>query len=356
MPRPPSVEPIERKLNYPEFILTRYFIAFLNGDGEDMGRKATRWRGERSTEDMISHLEALVLARSVGWRKPDARPRLPSTSRSSPASASGQRCSARQRRCGRRFTAMEPQRDRGSPRSSSSPGAEVDYAAAFALAVAGDVRGSRALAEDLARDYPEDTSVQFMYLPTLRALFSLDARDAAEAIQSLQTASRFDLALGGLGFNGFSARSIRRTFVARRTCGASARSGCRRVSADCRSSKHRPRRSHGRPGAPAAGTSTSSSRATPRRQKALTTICLRFGRTPTQTFGLSKKHGLSTPGCREAAYPYATSHDSLTALATRPDREWRMNAGTTSTSCCSPRSIFPRQSATFFSAMHMRRR
>ena len=40
-----------------------------------------------------------------------------------------------------------------------------------------------------------------MYLPTLRALFALDARDAAAAIQSLQTASRFDLARGGIGFN-----------------------------------------------------------------------------------------------------------------------------------------------------------
>ena len=82
-------------------------------------------------------------------------------------------------------------------------GHEVDYAAAFALAVSGDVSRSRALADDLARDYPEDTSVQFMYLPTLRALFALDARDAAAAIQSLQTASRFDLALGGIGFNGY---------------------------------------------------------------------------------------------------------------------------------------------------------
>ena len=39
-----------------------------------------------------------------------------------------------------------------------------------------------------------------MYLPTLRALFALDARDAPAAIQSLQTASRFDLAVGGIGF------------------------------------------------------------------------------------------------------------------------------------------------------------
>ena len=62
----------------------------------------------------------------------------------------------------------------------------------------GDVSGSRALADGLARDYPEDTLVQFMYLPALRALFALDARDPAAAIQS---ASRFDLALGSIGFN-----------------------------------------------------------------------------------------------------------------------------------------------------------
>jgi hypothetical protein len=39
-------------------------------------------------------------------------------------------------------------------------------------------------------------------LPTLRALFSVTAHDAAAAIQSLQSASRFDLAVAGIGFNG----------------------------------------------------------------------------------------------------------------------------------------------------------
>jgi eukaryotic-like serine/threonine-protein kinase len=72
----------------------------------------------------------------------------------------------------------------------------VDYAAAFALALSGGLPQSRALAEDLAREFPEDTSVQFMYLPTLRALFSLNADDPAAAIQALQIASRYDLALG----------------------------------------------------------------------------------------------------------------------------------------------------------------
>ena len=81
-------------------------------------------------------------------------------------------------------------------------GRDVDYAAAFALALSGDLSRSRALAEDLAREFPEDTFVQFMYLPTLRALFSLNADDPAAAIQALQIASRYDLALGGTGFIG----------------------------------------------------------------------------------------------------------------------------------------------------------
>ena len=79
-----------------------------------------------------------------------------------------------------------------------------DYAAAVALALAGDLTQSRALAEELAREFPEDTSVQSLYLPALRALFSLNTPtpDAAAAIQALQTASRYDLALGRVGFIG----------------------------------------------------------------------------------------------------------------------------------------------------------
>jgi tetratricopeptide (TPR) repeat protein len=80
-------------------------------------------------------------------------------------------------------------------------GREAEYAAAFALALAGDLPQSRVLAQKLAREFPEDTSVQFMYLPTLRALSSLNtAIDATAAIRALQPASRYDLAPGRIGF------------------------------------------------------------------------------------------------------------------------------------------------------------
>ena len=39
-----------------------------------------------------------------------------------------------------------------------------------------------------------------MYLPTLRALFALNAHDPAAAIQALQVASRYDLHTSGVGF------------------------------------------------------------------------------------------------------------------------------------------------------------
>jgi predicted Zn-dependent protease len=76
----------------------------------------------------------------------------------------------------------------------------VDYAAAFALALSGDLRQARDLAQNLAREFPEDTFVQFMYLPTLRALFALNAHDPAAAIQALQVASRYDFHTSGVGF------------------------------------------------------------------------------------------------------------------------------------------------------------
>jgi serine/threonine protein kinase/tetratricopeptide (TPR) repeat protein len=193
----------ERKLAF-DFSVLRYFIAFLRGDGEGMTQQAAIARDSRSTEDLISHLEALRLAGSA--RLQDAR-------RTSAIAAAIAKQSRRLERAALFETATAvwealygnaaAARQKVATALSLGRGHEVDYAAAFALAMSGDVSQSRALADGLARDYPEDTSVQFMYLPTLRGLFALEARDAAAAIESLQPASRFDLAQGGIGFNAY---------------------------------------------------------------------------------------------------------------------------------------------------------
>jgi tetratricopeptide (TPR) repeat protein len=76
-----------------------------------------------------------------------------------------------------------------------STGRDVQYGAALALALTGNSTWVRSLADDLARRFPQDTLVQFSYLPTLRAQLALNRKDATQAIETLQAALPYDLAL-----------------------------------------------------------------------------------------------------------------------------------------------------------------
>jgi len=69
----------------------------------------------------------------------------------------------------------------------------VRYGAALALAMAGDAARAQALAEDLAKRFPEDTLVQFNYLPTLHAQVALSRNNASKAIEALQAAAPYEL-------------------------------------------------------------------------------------------------------------------------------------------------------------------
>jgi tetratricopeptide (TPR) repeat protein len=191
----------ERGFDEASFFVIPYFIAVLKGDVEATRRTAALARGKRPAEDLISHLESLALARSA--RLQDAR--------QASAVAVDVARSAGQRERAALFelaTAVwdafygnaAAARQRSAAVLERARGRDVDFAAAFALAMAGDVPRARTLSGDLEKNLPEDTSVQYLYLPALRALFSLNARDPAEAIQALQTASRYDLARGGIGF------------------------------------------------------------------------------------------------------------------------------------------------------------
>lgn len=79
-------------------------------------------------------------------------------------------------------------------------GRDVDYGMALALAYAGDARQAQALTDDLGRRFPEDTVVQFNYLPTLRAKLEILHSHPQEALVLLGAASPYELGLAALDY------------------------------------------------------------------------------------------------------------------------------------------------------------
>jgi tetratricopeptide (TPR) repeat protein len=71
---------------------------------------------------------------------------------------------------------------------------DVQYGAAFALALAGDSDRAQDLANDLEKRYPEDTAARFSYVPAIRALLALNHGQPPKAIELLQIAAPYDLA------------------------------------------------------------------------------------------------------------------------------------------------------------------
>ena len=70
---------------------------------------------------------------------------------------------------------------------------DLKYLAALAFAYAKNDAGAKALADDLNQTYPEDTIVQFNYLPSIRGKLSLNKGDPSAAIESLRVAAPYEL-------------------------------------------------------------------------------------------------------------------------------------------------------------------
>ncbi len=191
----------DRKLEIPHFLVDRYYLAFLHGDEVGMKREVDRARGHLEAEDWMLHNQALVLARSGQMR--NARIRWQHTIEVAQRAAHGEKAAiyrAAEAVCEAHFGNRDLAKERARAALEMGKGRDVTYAAAFALALSGDTPGLETLAQDLARRFPEDTPVQFEYLPTLRALSALAHGKPHDAIERLQTALAYDLAMPGTLF------------------------------------------------------------------------------------------------------------------------------------------------------------
>ena len=87
----------------------------------------------------------------------------------------------------------------------------MQYGAALALAFAGEDTQVRSLIDDLSRRFPEDTIVQYNYLPTLRGIVALNQGKTAGAVDRLEVASPYEL--GGTTGSSYGWNALYPVFV-----------------------------------------------------------------------------------------------------------------------------------------------
>jgi eukaryotic-like serine/threonine-protein kinase len=185
---------LERKLKYPMFYLPLYQIAFLQNDAAGMAQQLARSAGTPGPEDELLGMEADTAAYSGRLRDAGefSRRAVDSAERAQEKEAAltysvlsglGEAL----------FGNADEARRRATLATARSAGRDVQYGAALALAYAGDDKRAQTLTDDLDKGFPGDTIVQFNYLPTLRAKLALNRGNASEAIESLRTATPYEL-------------------------------------------------------------------------------------------------------------------------------------------------------------------
>jgi eukaryotic-like serine/threonine-protein kinase len=186
------------------YSLCRYFIAFLKRDDAAMEREKIERQEKMEAQGWYEHQEALTMA---------FHGRLKDAARLSERAVMLS-CQAGLRERAAQFAGARAAWSAlmGAPAEAKSSAAEAllhrsrdaDYGPAFALALLGESAQAHQIEVELEK-YTQDTSVQFSYLPALRALALLNPGnpnqgDPAKALETIQVAAPYDLAVPGTAF------------------------------------------------------------------------------------------------------------------------------------------------------------
>jgi tetratricopeptide (TPR) repeat protein/tRNA A-37 threonylcarbamoyl transferase component Bud32 len=184
----------ERKMEAPFLSLLRFDLDFLKGDSAGMQREVAAAQDKPGAEDWISDRQAFALAytghlqeaRRWSQRASDLARQAGHRER---AALFGTRAALWQAFFGNAALAQRTAKDV----LELAKNREVKYGAALVLAMSGDASQAQFLANDLERDFPEDTSVRYNYLPAVYATLALDHGDPSKAIKLLQVAIPYEL-------------------------------------------------------------------------------------------------------------------------------------------------------------------
>ncbi len=191
----------ERGIETVGFSLCRYFIAFLRNDQAAMEKEMTLRQAKLDAQGLFEQQEALTMAYR-GHLKEAARlsDRAVSISRQAGLRERTSLFEGARAAWGALFGIREEGQRNAAAALSLYRSRDADYAPAFALALLHESAQSHTIAAELEKRYPEDTSVQFSYLPVLRALEALSQGGPAKALEVTQVATPYDFAVPGTAF------------------------------------------------------------------------------------------------------------------------------------------------------------
>jgi serine/threonine protein kinase/predicted Zn-dependent protease len=198
--RTTAAEAQSKKLDSPSLRLYLYVVAFLQNDAVGMQQQVAWSAGEPGLEDSMLSNEAETAAYFGQLEKAREFSRRASASAEGAEemeTAASYEVNAALREA--LFGNAEEARKRSEAALALSTDRDTQYGVALALAFAGDGSRAEARADHLAEQFPEDTAVQYCYLPTIRAFLALGRSDSSKAIEALRPAVPYELgAAGGL--------------------------------------------------------------------------------------------------------------------------------------------------------------
>jgi serine/threonine protein kinase/tetratricopeptide (TPR) repeat protein len=178
--------------------ILRYYLAFLRGDRAEMDRVIS----QSKQGPMFDHVRALIAAQAGRLKDADrlSRDAVDLARRAGQKETAATFMAAQAVWNGFYGNAAEDRRSAETALSMAG-GRDLNYAAAFALALANEFPRSLVLAAGLDKDYPEDTQVQSAYLPALRGLAAIGGKDPLKAIDLLQANSAYEFGAPPLDFD-----------------------------------------------------------------------------------------------------------------------------------------------------------
>jgi eukaryotic-like serine/threonine-protein kinase len=193
-----AVEAQTKKMDSPALHLGLYQLGFLQNDTAEMAKQVNWAKDQPGIEDALIAAEADVAAFYGQLAKARAFSRQAVASalkEGEKETAAGYEADAALREA--LFGNPAEARQRASAALALASPRDVEYGIALASALTNTSKNSQAQItkrmDDLARRFPEDTVVQFNYLPTVHAILQINTGNPANAIEILEAARPYEL-------------------------------------------------------------------------------------------------------------------------------------------------------------------